>query len=126
MRTAKPFLPGWKATVGPVVRNGEGTLSPDLHPMRDMLDEFKVFCGGFEISVKPKSGTIFADSQCMALVPTPCELVWFRRMSIEMGTHDKNTAAPECLWYGLGLKSGNDMVGYRIHHDGVAQWGGLE
>jgi hypothetical protein len=109
-----------------VVRCGSGTIPTDMTPLRDVLDEFKVFCGGFEISVKPKAGTIFADSQCMALVAVPCKLVWFRRMSMELGTHDKNTAAPQCLWYGLGLQSGTEMVGYRIQEDGTAQWGGLE
>ena len=94
--------------------------------MRDVLDEFKVFCGGFEISVKPKEGTIFADMQCMALVPAPCKLVWFRRMEMTLNTADKSTDAPECLWYGVGLQSGDDVVGYRVNRDGTAQWGGLE
>ena len=94
--------------------------------MRDVLDEFKVFCGGFEISVKPKDGTIFADSHCMALVAAPCKLVWFRRMEMTLNTQDRNSGAPECLWYGLGLESEGVKVGYRIRQDGVAEWGGLD
>lgn len=120
-----PFLPQWQVKLGPIIRRGKGTLDSDLKPFADGIDELRVFCGGFELSIHPKTGQIFADSQQVASAQSPCRLLWFRRMQQDINTKDRNTSAATCLWYGLGLECNGQKYGYRIRHDGVAEWGDL-
>lgn len=121
-----PWLPQWHVKLGPIVRRGEGLLPRDLFPFKDNFDEFRVFCGGFELVAKPKTGQILADSQVSAMLPLPCSLVWFRRMQQDINTRDPNSATATCLWYGIGLESNGHKQGYRIREDGVAKWGDFD
>jgi hypothetical protein len=115
----------WQAKVGPITRQGQGLLEPDLKPLKDGFDEFSVMCGGFSITVKPKIGAIFTDSHLAASVQPPCSLLWFQRNSLNVHTADGAPNA-ETHFYGLGLESNGKRYGYRIHSDGTAHWGGLE
>ena len=124
-RTPHPFEPPWRAILGGVERHGIGLLSPELVPLKDLVDSFDVMCGGFKLTVKPKVGQILADGTPSLSVNSPCSLKWFRSMEIKIGTHDPNSAAPDCLWYGLGIEHGGKAVGYRVFKDGTATWGDL-
>lgn len=119
------FLPKWQAILGPVTRRGEGLLARDLSPFKDGLDELRIFCGTFQIVVKPKLGQIFLDGQLMSNMEPPCGLLWFRRMSLELGTHDKNSRKPQCSFYGIGLEKCGLKEGYRLTEDGKAHWSSL-
>lgn len=113
MATAYPFEPLWELEFSGIVRRGQGLLPRDV-----VLDigSVKRFSTG-PITVLPGKGQIMAGSQILVLTDLP-DLVWFRRMSMDYGTHDPNTSAPDCLWYGVGLGRGSDKVGYRIMPDG--------
>lgn len=87
----------------------------------------RVFCGGFMLTVKPKEGTILADSAVSHKAKGPAKLIWFRTNQFQIGTHDSNSSmSPDCLYYGLGLESSGTKVGYQIRSDGTAKWGAMD
>lgn len=117
MPEPRPFLPLWTAKRGPLTIEGRGLLS---FP-KEEVDELRVLCSGFQLTVIPKQGQIFADSSLAISAPPGCGLVWFRRMQIQLATKDRNTGLPQCAWYGLGLELNGRRVGYRISEDGSAK-----
>lgn len=103
-RTPQPFLPSWTARIGPLTERGDGLLCSHVRLQRALIDEFIVYLGSFQITVLPKAGEIRFDSAIRFKAESQCTLVWFRRMAMSYGTADRNTAAPECVCYGLGLE----------------------
>ena len=123
--TPYAFTPEWRAVVGMITHTGKGLLDRDIRPLKDVFDEFKVLCGSFSITAKPKLGQMFVDNTLAAQFPLPCELRWFRRIHASLSTSDPNHCTPDCEFYGLGLESGGQTSGYKIKSDGTAQWGDL-
>lgn len=70
---------------------------------REGILRFDVYAGGAVISAIPALGHIVIDGTIQA-TSTPGPLLWFRRMSFEMGTKDSNaTCGANCQFYGLGF-----------------------
>jgi hypothetical protein len=88
---------------------------------KDLLDYFAALMGSFTLTVKPQAGEIWADS-LLVHKGAPAKLLWFRRMGQEVGSLDRNSSAPRCLFYGVGLDGAGGRVGYRIAEDGSAEW----
>ena len=122
MRLPTPFVPLWSAKVGLVTHNGAGLLGV-LNVQKHLIDEFTVWAGGHSVTVWPKLGTIGRDGSVSLSVGKPMPLAWFRRMTMALGTADKNTAAAQCAWYGVGLETPNGVVGYRLRSDGTTSEG---
>jgi hypothetical protein len=123
--TPNPYSPSWRITLAPITRQGTGLISPDLVQYKNNFDEFRVFCGEFELAIKPKFGQIFADSSLVVTLPTPCKLLWFRRNQFSLATCDHNHTTPDCICYGLGLENKNRRYGCFIKSDYSIQWGNL-
>lgn len=119
-KTPWPHEPLWACRLGPVAHEGKGLLAPALFPLRPGIDSFSVLLGTYAITVQPKLGRILFDSRVM-LQTDPGELVWFRRMDYSLGTHDVNTGAAGCLFYGIGLESGGQRPGFKLFADGRAE-----
>lgn len=112
--TPHPFEPPWILKIGPLVQSGKGLLPPEFHARRGAIEEFVLPCGGFTLSIFPVLGIIRMDSepQFVGAPAVRYKLYWFRRMSMQLSTHDNNTAAPDCLWYGAGLTLNDEPVCY--------------
>lgn len=116
-----PFLPVWTARIGPLTERGNGLLSSQVRLQRALIDEFTIYPGTCQITVLPKLGEIYFDSQLsFKSVPgTQWLLLWSRTMSKAYGTWDANTAPAECEHYNIGLESSAGQVSYRLLADGT-------
>lgn len=121
-----PFMPLWQAKIGPEIRQGSGLIDRDLFPFKDAFDEFQVFCDGFRLLAKPKTGELFADSRLVASLSAPCRLIWSRNMAFALATMDHNHSAAHCQHYNFGLELSGVKFGYRIMSDGTARQGEIE
>lgn len=114
MITVAIYEPLWRCQYGAFDHYGEGLLDVDIWKREPEIESFSMKGDGFEITVKPKTGEIFADGT-LALKTEPGKLIWMREMSVEINTHDLNTrSAPSCSFYRIGI--GN--VGFKIYPDG--------
>ena len=116
------FEPLWKAKLQSLTVAGHGLMSREVSGQLDLVDEFEVFPGRFTLTAQPKTGRVLADG-IVLVQADPGTLVWFRRMGIQMGTHDPNSSQPDCLFYGLGIESGGARKGCRLYHDGRVEIG---
>lgn len=126
-REARPWLPAWSVTIGPLVESGKGILSPAMWKQRDLIEKFSVFVQPCSVTVHVdlKTGAISFNAQ-LQFKPepslSPFRLIWFRRMAQQLFTLDHNSAAPDCEYYGVGwqrtLMMRNEKVVYRIYGSG--------
>lgn len=76
---------------------------------------FTVRSGDTDVKLNLVEGTLSLGSTVKLMAP-PGDLLWFRRMEIQMATEDKNdNCSPQCLFYGLGM---GDTCMAKIHEDG--------
>lgn len=62
-------------------------------------------------------GKVSVNGSTVAL-KGPSKLVWFRRMTAQIGTHDKNeTCSPQCDFYGIGVENESGRFGFHITPD---------
>ena len=125
--TPRPFEFEWTAKIGPITESGRGVLLPHVFKERHNIDEFHVRLPGWTLGVFPKQGEIRFDQTrtVSKLKEGHGALIWFRRMEKEIGTHDKNSAPPRCLWYGVGIWVGDDRIGFRLFENGRYEEGGI-
>lgn len=102
---------------------GQGHLDKTIWPREKEIESFSVKAGGYEITVKPKSGEIFTD-KTLAIKTKPGKLVWMLELSFDIHTHDKNErTSPRLSFYSLGIESEIGKSGYKIFEDGHAELG---
>lgn len=81
---------------------------------RANLISFTVVVPDGRITVIPRTGKVTVDNNQVAQV-APGELVWNRRMEMELATTDTNAdGKARCLFYSLGI--GTELI--RIFEDG--------
>ena len=120
----RPFCPAWRLVIGPVSEQGSGLLPPRVSQQLGLIDQFSILVGDWKAIVLPKLGEIALDSRLVkSIAKQEMRLLWFRRMEAEIGTHDKNSAAAECLWYGFGIEWADGRCGYRLYQDGRVEEG---
>ena len=124
----RPFLPRWRATLGPVIEEGYGVLSPRIFRQKDLLEAFELIFQGIVVRVDLMNGKVWfcpngaePQLQCDPKLPsgTKFRLIWFRRMGM---SSDKLNLSPECLFYGVGwqttIEGRNLKFGYIVKQDG--------
>ena len=104
----------WEVERGRGIEYGKGLLPEP----QDNVNFFKVCLGDSSVSVFPKAGYIALDGTIKLAAFPNAKLIWFRRMEFGLSTHDVNHFRPDCLWYGVGLQSGDSRIGYRLFADG--------
>lgn len=125
MKLPIPFSPLWEAKAGPITRQGSGLDWKENGLTRDLIDEFRVLCDGFSLTVNQRRGEIWADSRLMFKAAGAALLIWCREMTILLGTQDMNTSPAHCSCYKLGLDVDGKKVGYRIYPNTISQFGRL-
>jgi hypothetical protein len=111
LKTPFPFEPFWEASYALTVQRGKGLLPA---ASRANLMSFTVVVPGGSITVFPWTGKVTVDHNQVAQV-SPGELVWNRRMEMELATTDTNAdGKARCIFYSLGI--GAELI--RIFEDG--------
>jgi len=122
------WSPHWRATIGPLIESGDGILSKHLFKNKHLIEIFEVYHkpGELRIMIDLRDGSIFFNTQLRYRPSFPPDtkyrLIWYRRLSKEMFTLDKSTAAFDCLYYGIGWETEIDgrkiNCGYVLNGDG--------
>ncbi len=108
------FLPHWRVTIGPLVEEGQGILTPHIWKQRNLIEKFEILCPGVTTQLNLLDGSFWmlpsGAEPLLQFKPdfppgTVFELIWYRRMRRELNTRDVNTDPPVCLFYGMGWKA---------------------
>jgi hypothetical protein len=115
VRTPYPFEPLWRAYFGPFTEAGQGLIPKAMKLVVEHLD---VYLPGLVVRASPADGTV-TMGEVSAISTQPGKLLWFRRMEMQIGTHDTNAdGKAQAQFYGLGIENDSGRHYVRILADG--------